>query len=435
MCIFDGKSLAPAALFVMRIFYNLAIALYSLVIRLCAPWSSKAKHFCRGRKDWYERYRDLLSAVKGRKRIWMHCASLGEFEQGRPVLEALKKQYPDTALVLTFFSPSGYEVRKDYKGADLVLYLPLDTPRNAERFVKLLQPELALFVKYEFWYHYISVLYRHKIPVVYFSAIFQPRHIFFKWYGGFFRRMLYRVSHFFVQNEESKDLLEKIGIGQVSIAGDTRFDRAIAVAGSPYRNEIIERFTAGRKVLVAGSTWPGDETLLRKVLDLSEDYCLVIAPHEIDRSHIDAILHSYSAYEPLCYNQMEVPSSVLPGSRVLIVDSFGVLAYLYRYADAVWIGGGFNPSGIHNTVEAAVYGKAVLFGPRYKRFREAYDMLALGGAASYGEGDAAAIAALLKDHKALSAMGDSALQYVALQAGATERIVSYIVLKYLSTSA
>lgn len=435
MCIFDGKSLAPAALFVMRLFYNLAIALYGLVIRLCAPWSSKAKHFYRGRKDWYERYRDLLSAVKGRKRIWMHCASLGEFEQGRPVLEALKKQYPDTVLVLTFFSPSGYEVRKDYKGADLVLYLPLDTPRNAERFVKLLQPELALFVKYEFWYHYISVLYRHKIPVVYFSAIFQPRHIFFKWYGGFFRRMLYRVSHFFVQNEESKDLLEKIGIGQVSIAGDTRFDRAIAIAGSPYRNEIIERFTAGRKVLVAGSTWPGDETLLRKVLDLSEDYCLVIAPHEIDRSHIDAILHSYSAYEPLCYNQMGVPSSVLRGSRVLIVDSFGMLAYLYRYADAVWIGGGFNPSGIHNTVEAAVYGKAVLFGPRYKRFREAYDMLALGGAASYGEGDAAAIAALLKDHKALSAMGDSALQYVALQAGATERIVSYIVLKYLSTSA
>ncbi len=435
MLIFAGKPFIQAALFVMRLFYNLAIALYGLLIRLCAPWSSKAKHFCRGRKDWYERYRELLPELKDRKRIWMHCASLGEFEQGRPVLEALKRQCPGTALVLTFFSPSGYEVRKDYKGADLVLYLPLDTPGNAERFVKLLQPELALFVKYEFWYHYISVLYRHKIPVVYFSAIFQPRHIFFKWYGGFFRRMLHRVSHFFVQNEESKKLLEKIGIGRVAIAGDTRFDRAIAVAGSPYRNEVIEQFTAGRKVLVAGSTWPEDEALLRKVLDQSEGYCLVIAPHEIDRPHIEAILQAYSAYKPLLYSKQQGASSVLQGSRVLIADTFGMLAYIYRYADAVWVGGGFNPSGIHNTVEAAVYGKAVLFGPVYKRFREAYDMLALGSAASYGEGDAAAIALLLKDSKALSAMGDSALKYVALQAGATERIVSYIVLKYLSTSA
>lgn len=367
----------------------------------------------------------------------MHCASLGEFEQGRPVLEQLKQEYPDTLLVLTFFSPSGYEVRKDYKGADFVWYLPLDTPGNAAAFIALLQPQLALFVKYEFWYNYISTLYQKGIPVVYFSAIFQPRHIFFKWYGGFFRSMLQRVNHFFVQNEESRELLERIGIRKVSIAGDTRFDRAEAVARSTYDNPAIAHFIQDRKVLVAGSTWKEDEVLLKEVLDRSEkDYCLLIAPHEIDTSHLDALLYLFRDYGPSLYSRCLEGETPQPGhSRVMIVDTFGVLAYMYRYADVVWIGGGFNPSGIHNTVEAAVYGKAICFGPNYKRFREAYDLLDAGGAASFGASEQQAIAELLKNTKALSVMGDSACNYVAGQLGATPAIVSYIVLKYLSTNA
>jgi 3-deoxy-D-manno-octulosonic-acid transferase len=419
---------------VMQFFYSLIIYLYGIIAKIMAVKFSKIKLFVLGRKQWRCQLQSFKNnQLKGKEVVWMHCASLGEFEQGRPVVEKLKAQQPNIKILLTFYSPSGYEVRKNYKGADAIMYLPLDTIANAKDFVSILKPSLALFVKYEFWYNYIHYLYKSHVPIVFFSVIFQPRHIYFKWYGGFFRRMLQKIDFIYVQNKESKSLLEKIGVYNCEIAGDTRFDRAIEVANLPFYDVKIDDFVQNRKVMVAGSTWYDDELLLKGVLEkLPVEWVLVLAPHEIDNNHIEKIEKLFQDFQPLRYVSDVSDTSVL-NSRVLIVNTIGKLAYLYRFADAVWIGGGFNKSGIHNTVEAAVYGKPILIGPNYQKFQEAIDMECEKALVSFkGAEEEAKIVKLITNEKALAQMGTNASLYTVRQRGASSTIVDYLVLKYFS---
>lgn len=364
-----------------------------------------------------------------RKKIWIHCASLGEFEQSRPVIEALRKAYPRLSIVLTFFSPSGYEVKKNYDQADHVFYLPLDTRRNAERFITLVQPQCALFVKYEFWYNYLDTLHRKKIPTVLFSAIFQSRHPFFKWYGSLYRKMLGFYQQIFVQDETSATLLNRINIQQVQIAGDTRFDRSAMVRKLDKSFRTIEIFKEGHKLIVAGSTWREDEQLLLKVLQqLPAEYKLLIAPHETDDRHISAL---QEMFPDSCLWATDEES--FQTSRVCIVHTVGQLAYLYKYADITWIGGGFTRSGIHNIIEPAVFGNPIFFGPNYKRYREATEMIAQNAAKSLS--NANTFVTEVQNENALLLLGNNAQEYVNSQLGATANIVSYLAEKCLASIA
>lgn len=400
--------------------YNTGIFLYGAALRLAAPFHRKAGLFVRGRKDIFGKIKVQLATDK-RPKVWIHCASLGEFEQGRPLIETIRGQYPGYSIVLTFFSPSGYEVRKYYKEADHIYYLPLDSAGHAERFVALVQPVCALFVKYEFWYHYLRTLHRRGIPAILFSAVFQPRHPFFKWYGGLYRQMLAFYDQIFVQQEASRDLLAQIGITRVQVAGDTRFDRAAGILEQDKSFHTIEIFKEGHKLIVAGSTWHEDELLLEKALhSLPPDYKLLIAPHETDDANISRIQTLFEGESCL----WATDESTFRQSRVCIVHTVGQLAYLYKYADVVWVGGGFTRSGIHNIIEPAVFGKPVLFGPNYSRYREAVDMLAEDAAASMSTPKA--FTTLLKQEKALSQMGDNAGRYVQRQLGATGKIMGYL---------
>jgi len=357
-----------------------------------------------------------------RERIWIHCASLGEFEQGRPLIESIKLYHPQYSIVLTFFSPSGYEVKKkDYDFADHVFYLPLDTKRNAKEFINLVQPQLALFVKYEFWYHFLHTLKEQKIPAVLFSSIFQRRHPFFKWYGGLYRKMLTCYAQIFVQDEDSKILLERINIHQVQIVGDTRFDRAAKVLQQDKSFQTIEVFKEGHTLIVAGSTWADDEMLLRDVmLSLPPNYKLLIAPHEVDDDHIRQI----ESFFPGDCCLWAVDEHTLREKRVCIVHTVGQLSYLYKYADLVWVGGGFTKSGIHNIIEPAVFGVPIFFGPNYHRYREAVEMIGYDAADSLTQ--ASEFTEAIENKNALYHMGNNAKQYVNLQLGATEKILAYL---------
>jgi 3-deoxy-D-manno-octulosonic-acid transferase len=305
--------------------YNTGLFLYGAALRIASLFHTKARLFVRGRKDIFDKIEQSL-AGDTRKKIWVHCASLGEFEQGRPVIEQIREQYPDKTILLTFFSPSGYEVKKDYKYADHIFYLPLDSKRNAERMIGLVQPELVLFVKYEFWYHYLKTLYTKHIPVVLFSAIFQQRHPFFKWYGGLYRKMLGYYSQIFVQDQESALLLNSIKVTGVQVAGDTRFDRAAKVRENNSAFPSIEAFKGTHNLVIAGSTWPEDEKLLQQAFEqLPPDYKLLIAPHETHTAHIEQI----QALFPGQYCLWDAQEELLREKRVCIVNTVGYLSYLY----------------------------------------------------------------------------------------------------------
>lgn len=364
-----------------------------------------------------------------RTKIWIHCASLGEFEQGRPVIEALKARSPDRSIVLTFFSPSGYEVKKNYEFADHIFYLPLDTRSNANLFVDLVQPECALFVKYEFWYNYLDVLHEKHIPTILFSAIFQPRHPFFKWYGGLYRKMLGFYQQIFVQDQASAQLLKTIGTDHVQVAGDTRFDRSAKVLELDKSFRTIEVFKENSILIVAGSSWQEDEQLLQRALaQLPPEYKLLIAPHETDDAHVSSLQELFT---DSCL--WATDESSLRQSRVCIVHTVGQLAYLYKYADIVWVGGGFTRSGIHNIIEPAVFGKPVFFGPNYERYREATDMIARNAAKSLPDADA--FVDYAKNENALLLMGNNAHAYVQEQLGATPKIMTYLAEKCLDNIA
>lgn len=360
----------------------------------------------------------------------MHCASLGEFEQGRPVLEAIREQYPGYALLLTFFSPSGYELRKKYPGVDFVFYLPVDSPYSAKSFLDIVQPELALFVKYEFWYYYLSALKKRHIPAVLFSAYFQADQPFFKFYGGLYRKMLGCYQQIFVQDKSSRELLAQIGVRQVQIAGDTRFDRASKVRGTLKPFPGVVTFKQKYRLLVAGSTWPEDEALLKDALAelWAQKFKVLLVPHEVDDANIRRILDLFG-HEACLWNEQD---AVLIQKQVAVVNTVGQLSHLYQYADVAWIGGGFG-KGIHNILEPAVFGIPVFFGPKFRRFREAVDMLALH-AVGHVPGSKEMVR-ILKDEAALKKMGMNAQSYVHTQLGATRKIMDYLSLKCLRSTS
>ncbi len=388
---------------------------------MAALFLPKARQFIHGRKNLLAEISDRLMQ-ESRSRVWVHCASLGEFEQARPLLELIRKNQPEYCIVLSFFSPSGYEAQKNYAGADHVFYLPLDSRANAQRFIAAIQPALALLAKYEFWYHYLYTLQKAGIPAVLFSAIFQPRHPFFKWYGGLHRKMLNMYQQIFVQDEDSKKLLAGIQIKHVQVAGDTRFDRAAAILEQKKNYPGIGVFKNDKKLLIAGSTWKEDEVLLKNALQQSgNNYKLLVVPHEIHETHIKAIQDLFKNDYCLWNDGDEC----LRKSRVAIVNEVGHLSQLFRYADVAWIGGGYTRSGIHNVIEPAVFSLPVFFGPNFQRYREATDLIQCGGAVSLS--NPWTFATSLQDDPKLATMGERAGAYVLSHLGATQKIYNYLI--------
>ncbi len=410
------------------ILYTIFIRLYVLGIQVASIWSHKARQWKMGRKNFPKCSFDTPT-------IWMHCASLGEFEQGRPVLEACKKMFPSYPIVVSFFSPSGYEIRKNDPIADVVIYLPIDTPRNAKRLIKEINPALVLWVKYEYWYHYLTTLHQQKIPVLLVSGIFRSNQPFFRWYGVFWRKMLHSFEALFVQNEASKMLLETcLPPSNIVVSGDTRYDRVIAIAEKKETIPFIDAFIGDAKVIVAGSTWEDDELELIHYMKVHPAIKLIIAPHEIDHQHMLSLQKEFN--HAILYSALSKQTVAPAHTNVLIIDNVGMLSKLYQYADIAYVGGGFNSSGIHNTLEAAVYGKPVIFGPVYEKFAEAVALVESGGAFSID--NALALESLLDElfnnEASLKAAGKAARDVVVQSKGATQKIIDYVAAKRLLTN-
>jgi 3-deoxy-D-manno-octulosonic-acid transferase len=409
----------------MTYIYNIGILIYVLTAKLLSPFNSKARLWTRGRKDWKSKLKEKIN--RENINIWIHCASLGEFEQGRPLIEAIKKIKPEYRIILTFFSPSGYEIRKNYNNADYVCYLPADTPGNVKKFVNLVNPAAAIFVKYEFWNNYTSLLKKNDIPLYLISGIFRKDQHFFKWYGGFFRKILFRFSHIFVQDIQSMDLLKGIGIENLTEAGDTRFDRVVQIADSAKSITQIELFRGSEKLFLAGSSWRQDEEIIARYINIYPDKMKwIFAPHEIDKANIDRLENLLST-NVVRFSEFSEKSA---GARVLIIDNIGMLSSAYRYAYIAEVGGGFG-KGIHNVLEAACWGIPVLFGPNHIKFREAVELINLHGASWFNtfEEFSQIIDIWLSNRDEYSKAAENAANYVKANTGATNKILSKIVLK------
>jgi len=406
----------------MNILYNIIIFLYRWAIMLGSFFNGKIDRLRTGQKEAISILRKSIS--KESRYIWVHAASLGEFEQGRPLIERLKAERPDCKILLTFFSPSGYEVRKNYEKADVICYLPMDTPRNAYRFVKHANLEMAIFIKYEFWANYLFFTSRKKVPIYIISAIFRPKQLFFKWYGSWYRGLLKYFDQLFVQDESSAALLRSIGITNVTVAGDTRFDRVIDIASQSRYLPLTESFTNGHLTMVAGSSWVKDEDIFIRHFNETPGLKLIIAPHVISKEHIFEIC---SKLKRRFVRLSEANAENVQDADCLIVDSIGFLSSMYRYGQIAYIGGGFG-AGIHNTLEAAVFGMPVLFGTNYERFREAVELVKLNAAfpiADYEE-YCAQMKILMHDKDFLQKTGEIAYEYVQRNSGATEKIFAVI---------
>ena len=401
--------------------YNIGIKLFGLFVRVFSLFNEKARLFIKGRTNIFQK---MQASLRAEKHVWFHFASLGEFEQGRPVLEQIKNQYPQKKIVITFFSPSGYEVRKNYALADGVFYLPLDTAKNAGELVRIINPELVIFTKYEYWYHYFKRLNELNIPLIMISAIFRPGQIFFKPYGSLHRKILGFVNFFYVQNKESKNLLGSIGIPNAEVSGDTRFDRVAEHAEAPKNIEAVKQFCGTSPVLIAGSTWPEDERKLAGLVNANTDWKFIIAPHEISSKHIDDIMTlipsavKYSSLKKSDYS-----------AQVLIIDNIGLLSSIYQYGIIAYIGGGFG-AGIHNTLEAAAFGLPVIFGPKYEKFQEAKDLIDIQAAISVQNQEE--LEAAFLQFSPSSKAGTIARDYVMAKKGATDQIMAGLA-KYLRT--
>ncbi|MCS6974511.1 MAG: 3-deoxy-D-manno-octulosonic acid transferase [Cyclobacteriaceae bacterium] len=410
--------------FMVVALYNAVIFILRQLFKLAAFHNSKAMLFNHGRKDFFSAFSTALHN-QTQPVIWMHCASLGEFEQGRPVLEALKKEYPSYKILVTFFSPSGYEVRKNYPHADYIFYLPWDTPQNARKFIEISRPVLALFVKYEFWYHYISALHQNNIPLLCISGAFRKEQVFFRWYGGFFRKMLHRFTHFFVQNDSSVELLRSIGIQQVTRSGDTRFDRVWQLTQQQEALTTVELFKSRDKVMVIGSCWPEDlEVLMPFINDQYPRTKFIIAPHEISEellSRIERELPGRSVRYSIA-SQMNNPEKY----PILIIDNIGMLARLYRYGEYAWVGGAFG-KGLHNILEPACFGMPVFFGNKnYRKFPEALDLINRGGAFAIADyPHLKATFEAVNDPGTYMLACEVTRQYVEENRGATTKIMDY----------
>lgn len=404
-------------------FYNIGVRAYGLAIKIASLFNRKADLWRKGRKNIFGRLAESLNGCDNV--IWVHCASLGEFEQGRPVIEEIKARYPEKKILLTFFSPSGYEVRKNYEGADFIFYMPLDTPRNARRFIDIVRPEKVIFVKYEFWLNFLNRLRKNNIPTYIVSAIFRPDSVFFKPYGGSFRKALGSFRNIFVQNTDSKELLSDIGVDNVIVAGDTRFDRVAKIAAAAKEINMLERFSAGHKVFVAGSTWPPDEELLVKLINSHPELRFIIAPHEIDNERIERLIASVNGKS---HRYTQTGDNIdFSDSKLLVIDTIGILSSVYRYADYCYIGGGFGV-GIHNTLEAATFGLPISFGPNYLKFQEARDMIALGTSTSISSYEELNgwLKGLMDNPAKYAETKAKTLSYVSYNTGATSTIMSYI---------
>ncbi|MFY7910730.1 MAG: 3-deoxy-D-manno-octulosonic acid transferase [Emticicia sp.] len=445
----------------LNLLYNLSIHVYSFIISVLAPFNSKAKLWVDGRKNIFERLGSASltnhsstsltnhSSTSPSKSFtersrgtlaWFHCASLGEFEQGRPVIEAFRAKYPAYKILVTFFSPSGYEIRKNYAGADYIFYLPADTPANARKFIEIVKPSIVFFVKYEFWRNYLTELEKQQIPVVSFSAIFRPNQLFFKSYGGFYREVLTKFKHILVQNQESFDLLKSIDIQQITLAGDTRFDRVKQIVDAKKDIPIAAQFKANRQVFMVGSAWQTDMEVLILLMNsfnvgkvqnladvrVTDEIVFVIAPHEIHREEINA-WQKQIELKSICFSEVK-PDTKLTDYQVLIIDNIGMLSSLYQYADFAFIGGSFG-KGLHNILEAATFGMPIFFGNKaYHKFQEAVDLVKQGGAyAVASTNDLGEILKDLRSNEAKKKETDKISQnYVLQNIGATEKVMMVV---------
>ncbi len=402
--------------------YELIISLYTLGVAIASLFNPKARKMWRGGR---EAFRVLRREVDSSRRyVWFHAASLGEFEQGRPIMERLRAERPEYKILLTFFSPSGYEVRKNYEGADIVCYLPLDTYFSARKFLRLVHPEMAFFIKYEFWWNYLHILKRRGVPVYSVSSIFREGQVFFRWYGKTYSNVLKCFTRFFVQNDESRRLLATLGITNVDITGDTRFDRVLEIKRQAKHLPLVEAFSRDHKVFVAGSSWPPDEDIFINYFNEHRDWKLIIAPHVIGDDHISQIL---GKLRRTAVRYTEATEDSARRADCLIIDCFGLLSSIYGYGDVAYVGGGFGV-GIHNVLEAAVWGMPVIFGPNNKRFQEAQDLLAAGGGLeidSYSQFEAV-MNTYVTDSSAIRHDGDKAAGYVEAKAGATGKILTAV---------
>ncbi|MGZ4009473.1 MAG: 3-deoxy-D-manno-octulosonic acid transferase [Flavisolibacter sp.] len=428
----------------MLLIYNLFVRLYTLAIRVASLWDPKAKEWINGRKTLFEDLQQKINPVD--KIVWFHCASAGEFEQGKPVIESLKAKYPSHKVLVSFFSPSGVNAARAYTNVDIITYLPVDTRQNARRFVELVKPELVIFIKYEYWYHHLSAVAFHHVPLLIVSAIFRKDQLFFRSYGRFYKQMLFLFRQIFVQDADSLGLLKSNNVTHSSLSGDTRFDRVKKIAGSFSEVPFLKEFIGESITIVAGSTWPQDEEILSSYLNVAP-VKIVIAPHEITKEHLQGVQSlfpgsvRYSELEPLL-NQQVTGTSIwnsineqqqrdieqrLNTAKTLIVDRMGLLSKLYHYATITYVGGGFK-NGIHNTLEAVVYGKPVLFGPKYQKFKEARDLIEKGAAFSIDTEEQLKQKTdhLLNNPSELLKAGNAAKAYVEENTGATARVLQYI---------
>ena len=423
----------------MKILYQLFVFLYPKAAWLISWKNEKAKNWVRGRRFVFKNLSNYFYLQK-KPVIWIHCASLGEFEQGRPIIESIKQSYPDYQILLTFFSPSGYEVRKNYHAADFISYLPMDSAKNANRFFNIVQPSLILFIKYEFWHYYCKEAAERKIPLLLASGIFREDQIFFKWYGNFYRNILTKFSQFFVQDEQSALLLKQLGLQEKTmISGDTRFDRVLEIVANFEAIQMIETFCNGSVTIVAGSTWTEDDEELDHFINQHPTIKCIIAPHEIESERLKECLKLYknsmlfSTYEQLLIKNEKISND----PQVLIIDNYGMLTRLYHYATICLVGGGFGGDGVHNVLEAAVYGKPVIIGPVYEKYKEAVDLVENGGCIAVEnalELEDVLLQLLDAGNTLYHSSSKAAKEYVYANAGATNKILAHIQEKRLLTN-
>lgn len=410
----------------MRFLYDLSLLTYQAIINLLSPFKQKAKQWSEGRRDIFAR---LEAAFKGNDKevAWFHCASLGEFEQGRPIIELFRERYPDYIILITFFSPSGYEVRKNYDGADHIFYLPIDTKRNAKRFIEIVRPKVAVFVKYEFWKNYLTELKNKGVKSYVISAIFRPNQLFFRSYGKSYAKVLDNFDHIFVQNSKSKELLQRVGIEKVTVCGDTRFDRVYSIAKQSQPLEVFEKFAASRQVFITGSSWESDDKITLKLIEKFGDIKFIIAPHELPEAKISTLYNDILALGKKVVRYSKISDiDAAASSDVIIIDVIGILSKVYRNCSYGYIGGGFGV-GIHNTLEAATFGLPIIFGPNYKRFAEALSLVEIGVATPINNENEAIewLKQLLENRDKKETINRRALEYVESNIGACKKIIEH----------
>lgn len=412
----------------MSFFYNISIHFYYLAILIASVFNKKAALWINGRKNIFKKLKSSISPDE--KIVWFHAASLGEFEQGKPVLEVFKKKFPEYKILLTFFSPSGYEIRKNYKEADFVFYLPIDTFSNARKFIEIIKPTKVFFIKYEFWFNYLKVLKKAEIPVFFISSVFRKEQHFFKWYGVWFRKQLKLITYFFVQNEKSKTLLNNINLTNVIVSGDTRFDSVQNLAKESKEFPLIEKLKNKNSLFIAGSTWPPDEELIFNLINKkNKNLKFIIAPHETNEDRIYSICKLIKD-KTIRFSELisgKLKESEIKNAGILVIDSVGILKHLYKYAAITYIGGGFGVD-IHNIQEPVTFGKPVIFGPKYHKFEEAVDLIKLGGAFSITNQEELIniTEKLFSDKSYYIKCSDICINYIASKTGATERILEII---------